>query len=99
MVALSLSASRYGRYKIVKANEMIEEIRSFLDEWKEIPFQKRESQQDDNRNRAKPEFTNMKEMSSQYRFMRKICENEHVYILIIESFTSYKFWLHQPKIN
>lgn len=45
IVSLTLMASRYGKYKIVKAKSMIEEIDYFLFRWNnEIPLQTRESQ-------------------------------------------------------
>lgn len=56
-------ASRYGKCKIVKAKSMVGEIDMFVSEWNEIPYQRRESQQDGGRN-AREGLTNTKDLPS-----------------------------------
>jgi hypothetical protein len=47
-VAIALMTSYYGRYKIIKAESMINEIDMFLLDWNYIPVNKRESQHEGN---------------------------------------------------
>jgi len=82
IVALSLMSSHYGRFKIVKAASMINEIDMFLLDWNYIPLHKRESQQEGNE-QCKLELLKMKNLPSQFKFMRFISENEYVYLYIV----------------
>ena len=53
---------------------MVGEIDMFVSEWNEIPYQRRESQQDGGRN-GREGLTNTKDLPSEYGFLKLICEN------------------------
>lgn len=67
-------ASSYGRFKIVRAQSMINEIELFLEDWNQIPLNRRDSQREGNE-KDREELSKINNLPAQFGFMRFISEN------------------------